>query len=133
VTKVKYNMRKCPALNPLSPPRGSSTKKNSQPTQQNSLLESTLQSKILQFRATHLLVGRHKSLTKNHQIVDLDILTSTLEVTYLKEDLCASIDEDAFKLFTHNDPIRYHCLLTLPSLSMSHLLLMDLASKIKPF
>jgi len=35
-------------------------------------------------------------------------------VTYLKEDLCASIDENAFKLFTHNDPIRYHCLLITP-------------------
>jgi hypothetical protein len=76
-------------------------------------LASTLQIKILQFRATHILVGRLKSLTKNHLISDLDILTSTLGVTYLKDDLCASIDENSFKLFTHNDPIRYHCLLTL--------------------
>ena len=106
-------MRKYPALIPLSPPKGSTIKKNPQPTQQNSSLVSTLQSKILQFRATHLLIGRLKSLTKKHLIADLDILTSTLGVTYLKDDLCASIDENSFKLFTHNDPIRYHCLLTL--------------------
>jgi len=42
VVKVKYNMRKYPALNPLSPPKGSSTKKNSQPTQQYFSLVSTL-------------------------------------------------------------------------------------------
>jgi len=106
-------MRKYPALNPLSPPKGSSTKKKSQPTQQNSSLVSTLQSKILQFRTTHLLVSRLKSPTKDHLIADLDILTSTLRVKYLNEDLCASIDENAFEFFTHNDPIRYHCLLIL--------------------
>jgi len=78
VAKVKYNMRKYPILNLLSPTKRSLIKKNSQPTQQNSLLASTLQSKILQFRATHLLVGRIKNLIKDPLIADLDILTSTL-------------------------------------------------------
>jgi len=67
----------------------------------------------MQFRATHLLIGRLKSPTEDHLIADLDSLTSTLGVTYLSEDLCASVDENAFKLFTHNILIRYHCLLTL--------------------
>ena len=82
VAKVKYNMRKYLA-HPPTPPLDSLTKSNSsQSPQQNSFLEKAIQSKISRFKATHLLVGRLKSLSKNDLITDLDPFTSTLGVQY---------------------------------------------------
>jgi len=107
-------MRKYLASHPPNPPLNSSTKSNSsQSPQQNSYLENAIQSKIFRFKATHLLVGRLKSLSNNDLITDLDLLTSTLGLQYQREEFCASFDGNVFQLFTHHDPVCYHCLLTL--------------------
>ena len=116
VGKVINNMRKYKALSPhSSPPESPRNSSTIQSTSDTSPLNTAIQKKIVHFKATHLLVGRLKSLSKQDLIQDLDALTSTFGIQYDRSEFSTSFDRKQFQLFSHSDPIRFHCLLTLLS------------------